>query len=166
MQTKKFCIFITLSLVFALICGTTIISIASINDEKDQIHKIDGNVEWILRWAKATEGPLYSYSEAYTSITNEEQEYRFGYTYFRSSGDVNFSGGYYYQVYIDDSIGNNGSFRGSIANSYSHSTSRTLPEGEEPDVFAAVDSISAWNNIYGSLDGEEENFEAYSHVPF
>ncbi|MDE0484388.1 MAG: hypothetical protein OXI67_17545 [Candidatus Poribacteria bacterium] len=171
MQTKKFSIFITLSLIFALICGTTIIGIAAINDNTEE--KEGDNS--IFRWADAFEGGLESYSSTSVYVSEDEEEE--GVFWILSSAsttfhslwaDQNISGGYYYGVDAGDgSVGGDGSFRGGIHIHVSPEPvlrSLNLPEGEEPDLHAAIDSISAWSDIYGTLDGED--FEAYSHIPF
>ncbi len=168
MKTKKFRIFITLSFVFALICGTTIIGIASINDWTYEESFISDDYSYITREAYASEGPLSSssYTSAYV-IKNDDDSYSESLsasTYMSSSGDANFSGGYYYSVSLDGSSSGNGSFRGSVSLGTDRSTYRdNLPEA--PDIHAAIDSASAWNNIYGT-DADGQSSEAYTHIPF
>ncbi|MDE0484387.1 MAG: hypothetical protein OXI67_17540 [Candidatus Poribacteria bacterium] len=172
MQTKKFSIFITLSLIFALICGTTIIGIAAINDNTEEKEEVGENFVRIDRRAEASEGPLESYSSTSVDVYDDDPddgvlgERRDASTNLRSSGGVNFSGGYYYNADAGNgSVGGDGSFRGDIYLSASPDPAfSTLPEGEDPDLHAAIDSISAWSDIYGTLD--EEDSEAYSHIPF
>lgn len=172
MKTKRNRMVINIALIFFLVCGISIVSMALINNLFTRELPLADNQQGIKEEAGAGEGLLVSTSDREATVTAADVvdddgvvigeihiEVLSASTAFGNlDPDLNVTGwyGYYASNSIQPGSSDYRQYRGLYVGSVSEYTFRTT-EGEVPD----ASSVSAYSWIQ---NGDDE--EAYSHVPF